>query len=194
MPTRPLPTVSRCPAGACAVVVALLIATIAVLAGQGVALADVSPPGDIPDNQAFVTYRGAGFSLKTPEGWVRTGSRSSVTFADKYNRIAVEIRAAAAPTIASATHQQVPQLAKTVKGFAAGTVTSVARASGRAILITYRATSAPSAVTGKRVVNDVERYEFWRGGKLATLTLQAPHGSDNVDPWKLVTDSFRWTT
>jgi hypothetical protein len=25
-----------------------------------------------------------------------------------------------------------------------------------------------------------------------TLTLSAPVGSDNVDPWRTVTDSFRW--
>ena len=175
-----------------ALVAALM--SIALLAGPGAAVADVSPPGDIPDNQAFVTYRGAGFSLKTPEGWARTSSRGSVTFADKYNAITVQIRpATTAPTIASATGQQLPQLARTVNGFAPGTVTIVRRASGRAILITYRASSAASAVTGKRVVNDVERYEFWRRGKLATITLQAPHGSDNVDAWKLVTDSFRWT-
>ena len=164
------------------------------LAGPAIAVADVSPPGDIPDNQAFVTYRGAGFSLKTPEGWVRAGAARSVTFSDKYNAITVQVRAlATAPTVASATRSEVPRLASTVNGFARGTVTIVRRASGRAILITYRASSAASTVTGKRVVNDVERYEFWRRGKLATVTLQAPHGSDNVDAWKLVTDSFRWT-
>jgi hypothetical protein len=48
-------------------------------------------------------------------------------------------------------------------------------------------------VTGKTITNDVERYELWRAGKLAIVTLQAPHGSDNVDAWKLVTSSFRWT-
>ena len=106
----------------------------------------------------------------------------------------MQVRAlATAPTVASATRSEVPRLASTVNGFARGTVTIVRRASGRAILITYRASSAASTVTGKRVVNDVERYEFWRRGKLATVTLQAPHGSDNVDAWKLVTDSFRWT-
>ncbi len=56
-----------------------------------------------------------------------------------------------------------------------------------------RAASAPNPVTGKSVTNDVERYEFWHAGKLVTLTLAAPQGSDNVDPWKLVTDSFTWT-
>ena len=25
------------------------------------------------------------------------------------------------------------------------------------------------------------------------ITMQAPKGSDNVDPWKIVTDSFKWT-
>ena len=40
--------------------------------------------------------------------------------------------------------------------------------------------------------DEVERYEFWRNGKQATLSLSAPVGSDNVDPWKVVTDSFTW--
>jgi hypothetical protein len=61
------------------------------------------------------------------------------------------------------------------------------------VLIVYRATSARNPVTGKRIVNDVQRYELWHAGKLAVITLEAPHGSDNVDPWKLVTNSFTWT-
>jgi len=47
-------------------------------------------------------------------------------------------------------------------------------------------------VTGKVVRDDVERYEFWRGGTEAVLTLSGAAGSDNVDPWRLVTDSFTW--
>jgi hypothetical protein len=44
------------------------------------------------------------------------------------------------------------------------------------------------------VRDDVERYEFWRGDHEVVLTLSAPHGADNVDPWRTVTDSFRWTS
>jgi hypothetical protein len=41
--------------------------------------------------------------------------------------------------------------------------------------------------------DDIERYEFWRNGTQATITLSSPVGSDNVDPWRTVTDSFSWS-
>ena len=58
--------------------------------------------------------------------------------------------------------------------------------------MTYRAASAPDAVTGKTITEDVERYAFWKAGRLAIVTLAAPRGSDNVDAWRLITTSFRW--
>jgi hypothetical protein len=48
---------------------------------------------DIPDNQVFVTYRGAGYTLKVPEGWARSGSGARVAFRDKDNSIRIVIRA-----------------------------------------------------------------------------------------------------
>jgi hypothetical protein len=57
----------------------------------------------------------------------------------------------------------------------------------------YRADAAADPVTGKVVNDDIERYQFWKNGTLVTLTLSGPHGADNVDPWRIVTDSFRWT-
>jgi hypothetical protein len=47
-------------------------------------------------------------------------------------------------------------------------------------------------VTGKTITEDVERYAFWKAGRLAIVTLAAPRGSDNVDAWRLITTSFRW--
>jgi len=38
----------------------------------------------------------------------------------------------------------------------------------------------------------VERYEFWKNGTAVIITLSSAAGSDNVDPWKTVTDSFVW--
>lgn len=174
-------------------VTAVSAASLAV-AAPGIAAAAANPPGDIPDNQAFVTFRGPAYALQVPEGWQRTVSGAAVRFSDKYNSIdAVVAPAAKAPTLDSVPRSELPRLARSVKGFAGAKVTVVHRKAGTAILITYRAVSAPNPVTGKSVTNDVERYEFWRAGKLVTLTLAAPHGSDNVDPWKLVTDSFTWT-
>src|SRR5487761_2784650 len=48
--------------------------------------AEKNPPGDIPDNQAFVAFTSPlGFSIKVPEGWARRESAGAVNFSDKYN-------------------------------------------------------------------------------------------------------------
>jgi hypothetical protein len=158
---------------------------------------EVSPAGDIPDNQAFVAYApaGAGFTVKVPEGWARTSAAGATTFADKLNSITVAKPTATAkpPTAAGATATEIPQLTKTVKGFAGARASTVTRTAGPAVRITYLAAGAPDAVTGKTRRNAVERYEFFHNGKRVVLTLSGPKGADNVDPWKIVTNSLRWT-
>jgi len=154
-----------------------------------------NPSGDIPDNQAYVAYTvvAGPFTVKVPEGWSRTDAGGVVTFTDKLNSIRLEVVAAAtAPTTATATAGEVPAIQAAAKSFEAGTVSSVSRAGGDAVLITYKADSAPDPVTGKVVHLEVERYEFWKGGKEAILTLSGPVGADNVDPWKTVTNGFGW--
>ncbi len=71
-------------------------------------------------------------------------------------------------------------------------VTAADRKAGPVVLVTYRADAPPDPVTAKVVHDDVERYEFWRNGTEAVLTLSGPMGADNVDPWRIVTDSFGW--
>jgi hypothetical protein len=162
--------------------------------GTGPAGVEVHPPGDIPDNQAFVPYVGAGFTVSTPEGWARSDSGSAVVFSDKYNSITVTAAASPqAPTAESARTKDLPAIKATSKGFAPGAISTVQRKAGSALLITYRAYSPVNPVTGKVANEAVERYTFWKAGKSVTLTLAAPIGSDNVDPWRTVTDSFSWT-
>jgi hypothetical protein len=153
-----------------------------------------SPPGDIPDTQAFVTYQrpADGFSISVPEGWARSEQTGSVTFTDKFNSIRVDVTpAAAAPTAASA-QAEVAALAPKVQCLQPASVSTVSRTAGNAVLVKYRADSRPDQVTGKVVHQDIERYEFWKGGSEAVVTLASPAGSDNVDPWHKVTDSFAW--
>jgi hypothetical protein len=140
---------------------------------------EVSPAGDIPDNQAYVAYAppGADYSVKVPEGWARTSAAGAVTFTDKLNSIRMEERAAKGKP-------SVPH---------AGKRSTVKRTSGPALRITYLARGRPDPVTGKTRTNAVERYLFTRNGKQVVLTLSGPKGADNVDPWKLVTDSLKWT-
>jgi hypothetical protein len=166
----------------------------AVLGGHAASgLADTSPPGDIPDNQAFVRFSGRGYSLKTPEGWGRTARGSVVTFADKFNAVRIEVVASPTPpTTATVKRRDAAKLEASAKRFQLRSVTRLARPAGPVILMTYRAASAPDAVTGKTITEDVERYAFWKAGRLAIITLAAPRGSDNVDAWRLITTSFRW--
>jgi hypothetical protein len=157
---------------------------------------EVNESGDIPDNQVYVAYTppGKSFEVKVPEGWSRTEEGGAITFTDKLNSIRIESsQAAAAPTVDTAKANLVPQIASSTKGYVAGKVTSVTRKNATGVLVTYRASAEPDPVTKKVRQNDVERYLFWHTGTLVTLTLSGPHGADNVDPWKIVTDGLRWT-
>ena len=169
----------------------LLLISVLVLAGcgsgSGSAKPDPNAPeanaaGDIPDNQAYVRYSppGAGYSVKVPEGWARTAAAGAVTFTDKLNSIRME----AGPRSAAS---KAPAGAQAVK------VSTVRRTAGTATEVAYLARSKPDAVTGKTRTNAVERYTFARRGRAVVLTLSGPKGADNVDPWRIVTDSLRFT-
>jgi hypothetical protein len=155
---------------------------------------DVLVPGDIPDTQRFVTFHSAdGYHIDHPEGWAQLLAGSVVTFTDKFNSIRVVSTATpSAPSVASVQTGELAALAASIPCFQGGKVTSLARKSGSAILTVYRSESSPDPVTGKVVPLDFERYGFWHSGKLVTVTLSSPTGSDNVDPWRKVTDSFGW--
>ena len=160
------------------------------------AVTESNPPGDIPDNQAFVTYPGVSghYTVEVPEGWARTSSGDSASFTDKLNAItAVETAAPSAPTVASATATQVPALAASMPKFQLVKVATFTRAGGSGVLITYLADSPANPVTGKVVRDAVESFLFWKNGRLVTLSLSGPQSADNVDPWAKVSGSFRWT-
>jgi hypothetical protein len=157
---------------------------------------EVSPPGDIPDNQAFVAYRppGAGFAVKVPEGWARTRAGGVTTFTDKLNSVQMQtVPAAVALTAREARTREVPRLARSVPGFRAKTVSAVTRTAGPAVRIAYEARSPVDPVTGRSHTDAVERYVFFHRGRDVVLTLSGPKGADNVDPWRIVTDSLRYT-
>ena len=62
-----------------------------------------------------------------------------------------------------------------------------------AVKATYSTLSPPNAVTGKRVTLVVDRYYLWRGGRRAVVDLGTPQGVDNVDAYRLMIESFRWS-
>ncbi|MET9241243.1 hypothetical protein [Nonomuraea sp. NPDC003709] len=148
-----------------------------------------NPPGDIPDSTVFVSYRHTGqpYEVKVPEGWARTDLPTGAAFTDKLNSIRIETRPAATPPTEVSVRNQ-------VHNGDIRTLGMVSRNGGKAVRIVYRADSGPDPVTGKAVKDEVERYVFYHAGREAILTLSGPVGADNVDPWRTVSDSFRWTT
>jgi hypothetical protein len=154
-----------------------------------------NPPGDIPDDQAFVPYHSdaGGYTLDTPEGWARAEDGANVSLSDKLLSISVKITPAdAAPTVDSATADEVPALSSQVEAFDLVKVEPADLPSGPAILVRYQSNSAPDPVTGKQVRLEVDRYEIFKDGQLAILSLSAPAGSDNVDVWRQISRSFTW--
>jgi hypothetical protein len=156
---------------------------------------EVVEPGDIPDDQVFVTYTppDAVFTVDVPEGWARTESDATTTFTDKYNSIFIESAPAdSAPTVESVTATGLSDV-ETDPTFTLVDVQPVTRSAGDGVLATYEIGSEPNSVTGKQALLAVERYFFFHDGTEVVLTLSGAKGADNVDPWMIVSDSLTWT-
>ena len=139
--------------------------------------------GDIPDTQAFVTYKGPGYSVLAPEGWSRVQRGSAVTFT--WNANAETIEAGGTGDLKAALRARY--------GATGSIAVRPANAGGSPLTIaTFASESAPNPVTGKRVRLDNAAYVFERRGRRAILVLTAPAGADNVDQWKKISASFQW--
>jgi hypothetical protein len=119
--------------------------------------------GDIPDNQEFLTFtdQPAGYSIKYPAGWARTGNGNDVTFREKGNVVHIAVHSGTAK-------------------------------SGEGEKQSLTRKSAPDPVTGKSVPLLVDIYEYEKGGKVAVLELSTPEGVDNVDAYRMISESFQW--
>lgn len=137
---------------------------------------------------------GGGFTVKVPEGWSRSTQGSATVFGDKFNSIRIESLAASkAPTAQSVGSTDIPAIQSKSTGFTLRKVTVVQRKGGSPVVAEYLVDSAPDQVTGKSVQLDAQRYAYFKNGKEVVLTLSGAVNADNVDPWKIVTDSFRWS-
>ncbi|MGH7709569.1 MAG: hypothetical protein ACREM6_16885 [Vulcanimicrobiaceae bacterium] len=143
-----------------------------------------NPPGDIPDTQLFVTYRSAnGYSVLFPEGWSRASSGSTVTFRSNYDGEQITTRSKSDP---NATVRALFPSAANMK------VTHVTLHGTPATLVSFRSHSNSNAVTGRSVTLENQSFVFLHGTHEAVLSLWAPQGSDNVDQWRKISQSFHW--
>jgi hypothetical protein len=149
--------------------------------------------GDIPDNQVFLIFRNraAGYEIKYPEGWSERGRAGDVTFRDKANSIRVVVARGAPPSPANVT----AALRKTAgaQRIQLSTPASIVTVkAGRAVKVSFSKLGSADPVTGKRPLLLVDRYVYWKAGKVATVDLSTPRGVDNVDAYKLISQAFAW--
>jgi hypothetical protein len=163
-------------------------------ASAGASEAASTAQGDIPDNQQFLTYKNqsGGYSVSYPEGWARSGNGADVTFQNLGNTITIKVASGQQPTPASVTSE--------LKGEAAsdpclspGTPQAVTVGPNHVVKVTYTTQGQKSPVTGQRPKITVDRYVYSKGGKVATVDLATPVGVDNVDAYRMISESFRWS-
>ena len=162
--------------------------------GQAAVLPESNPPGDIPDNVAFVPYSNSAgrYGFTHPEGWAETTSGSTVRFTDKLNGVqALTGPDTTAPSVATAQGKDVPALRGSQAAFELRGITAVTLPAGLGVRIVYRRNSAPDAVTGRQYRDEVERYELVSGGREVVVELFGPVGSDNVDAYRTMISSLR---
>lgn len=164
-------------------------------AGAGALAADArsAATGDIPDNQVFLVFQSqaGGYSIKYPEGWTQSAVARDVQFRDKNNVVHIHVAQRPEPTPATVA-AQLKALKRSNPTLTFRTPEPVSVGTNHAIKTVYTTQSAPNAVTGKRVMLIVDRYELSGRGRVATVDLATPQGVDNVDAYRLMIESFRW--
>jgi hypothetical protein len=149
--------------------------------------------GDIPDNQVFLKFhdKQVGYSLSYPEGWAQRGGAGSVVFQDKNNIIRVLVSHGPAPSARTVTaalaNARVQQPTLRYGSAQVISINGVPR-----VKISYSTLSRPDPVTGKRVQLLVDRYVYFHAGKVMVLDLGTPRGVDNVDAYRMISQSVQW--
>jgi hypothetical protein len=180
-----------------AFVVALAAITVAGCGGSSkpsaATEAQSAATGDIPDNQVFLTFKNtaAGYSIKYPEGWSQKGGGSDVTISDKQNTIHAVVASGPAPTVAS-VKAELAKLKSSDPTIKLSSPQQLTMKGVPVIKVTYTRLGTPDPVTGKRLQIITDRYEYARTGKRAVLDLGTPKGVDNVDAYRMISQSFTW--
>ena len=150
--------------------------------------------GDIPDNAVFLDYRGTNpaFSIKYVEGW-QVGQRpDGVVIRDKDSSEAVSIVAPQADVPGYVASSDLPFL-RAQTGFKLDRQDTVKIGGTTYVHLVYHMPAAADPVTGKQVPSTVDRYFVPGPNGLAIVSLSTPDGVDNVDAFRQMIESFRWS-
>lgn len=150
--------------------------------------------GDVPDNAVFLTYQQAslGFSIQYVEGWQVTTQPDGVVIKDKDSS---ETVAVVDPQSDVAAYIQSTDLSALQGQAGFKLVKQDVVKVGKASLhhLVYHILSPADPVTGKQVPSTVDRYYVPGPAHLAIVSLSTPDGVDNVDAFRQMIESFKWT-
>jgi hypothetical protein len=149
--------------------------------------------GDVPDNAAFLTYRGGtpAFSIQYVEGWQVTSQPDGVVIRDKDSSETVAIAAPATDPAAWIASTDLPAL-QAQAGFKLDKQDRVKVGSSRYEHLVYHLPAPLDPVTGKQVPSTIDRYYVPGPAGLAVVSLSTPDGVDNVDAFRQMIESFKW--
>ena len=149
--------------------------------------------GDIPDNAVFLTFHGTNpaFSIQYVEGWQVTRQSDGVVIRDKDSSETVAIVPPVdVPSYITTTDLPALQAMAHFKLVKQDTV-KVGNASYAHLV--FHLPAAPDPVTGKQVPSTVDRYYVPGTNGLAVISLSTPDGVDNVDAFRQMIQSFKWS-
>jgi hypothetical protein len=141
----------------------------------------------------FLTYRSAAwqFLVQYVEGWQVTTRPDGVEIRDKDSSEVVSVVQLPNDVAAWVASTDLPSL-KSQRGFSLVKQNRVKVGALTLIHLVYHALSAADPVTGKQVASTIDRF-YVPGPALAVISLATPDGVDNVDAFRQIIGSFRWT-
>jgi hypothetical protein len=141
----------------------------------------------------FLTYHSAawGFSIQYVEGWQVTTQSDGVTIRDKDSSETVRVVPMPKDVAVYVSGTDLPALQAT-PGFRLVKQNTVQVGSQTYLHLSYHAPAEPDPVTGKQVASTVDRF-YVPGRGLAIVSLSTPDGVDNVDAFRQLIASFKWS-
>jgi hypothetical protein len=150
--------------------------------------------GDIPDNAIFLTFHGTSpaFSIQYVEGWQVTPQPDGVVIRDKDSSERVAIVGPQRDVAGYISATDLPAL-QALAGFRLVKQDTVKVGSSTYAHLLYHLPAPPDPVTGKQVPSTVDRYYVPGPSGLAIVSLSEPDGVDNVDAFRQMITSFKWS-
>ncbi len=150
--------------------------------------------GDVPDNAVFLTYQQAnlGFSIQYVEGWQVTTQSDGVVIRDKDSSETVTVVDLPGDVAGFIGSTDLPSL-QGQAGFKLVKQNTVKVGATSYHHLVYHILSPADPVTGKQVPSTVDRYYVPGPAQLAIVSMSTPDGVDNVDAFRQMIESFKWS-